>query len=177
MEGFWKVTLKKIWGTLDVIPWMKSGDYHAVGICGYSWPLNHLGCIKIFDPIIFWDKWDKTPSLVPPDWFLFNISSILSIWSNYSDLTRPIFPQIGGLVREIRLLQENLGWWNIVLWPVSMQAKGQIIFPNESLYSRMLMHYWASMLVSYSVLVILIHLFLLLRMCCTDTTKPQKAPH
>ena len=34
---FWKVTLKKIRGTLDVIPCMKSGDYHAVGICGYSW--------------------------------------------------------------------------------------------------------------------------------------------
>ncbi len=23
----------------------------------------------------------------------------------------------GGLVREIPLFQENLGWWNIIIWP------------------------------------------------------------
>ena len=33
------------------------------------------------------------------------------IWSNYSDLIRPISP------REIPLFQGNPGWWNIIIWP------------------------------------------------------------
>ena len=47
-----------------------------------------------------------------------NTTSHHEIWSNYSDLTRPISPQIGGLVRDIPLFQGNLGWWNIIIiWP------------------------------------------------------------
>ena len=33
------------------------------------------------------------------------------------DLTRPIYPPNGGLVREIPLFQGNLGWWNMIIWP------------------------------------------------------------
>ena len=38
------------------------------------------------------------------------------IWSNYRDLTR-VFTWNGGLVRQIPVFQENLGWWNIISWP------------------------------------------------------------
>ena len=33
-----------------------------------------------------------------------------------SDLTR-VFTPNGGLVWEIALFQENLGWWNLIIWP------------------------------------------------------------
>ena len=39
-----------------------------------------------------------------------------SIWSKYSDLTRVFTPK-GSWGREIPLLQGNLGWWNILIWP------------------------------------------------------------
>ena len=37
-----------------------------------------------------------------------------SIWSNYSDLTRPGPPK-GSLVTGIPLFQGNPGWWNIII--------------------------------------------------------------
>ena len=43
-------------------------------------------------------------------WWLWDISGQIIATSH--DLT----PN-GGLVREIPLFQENLGWWNIIIWP------------------------------------------------------------
>ena len=46
-------------------------------------------------------------------------SSGMSIWSGQIIATESttVFTPNGGLVREIRLFQGNLGWGNIIIWP------------------------------------------------------------
>ena len=44
-------------------------------------------------------------------------NEMVDVWSNYSDLTRPISPKRLQIGREITLIGGNLGWWNIIIWP------------------------------------------------------------
>ena len=57
------------------------------------------------------------------------------IWSNYSDLTRP-HPK-WWLSKGHLLFQENLGWWNIIIWPDfidSLVLFGEFLFRSCWIY-------------------------------------------
>ena len=72
----------------------------------------------------------------PPVWLEVGKDWMDLIWSNYSNLTR-VFTWNGGLVKEIPLIQGNLGWWNIIIWPDWMYliscGQGEDVTPPKKL--------------------------------------------
>ena len=66
-----------------------------------------MGCRFFIDPWLNFTQ--QTEVYICYIWNMLVHIRFNYIWSNYSDLTRPISPN-GGLVREIPLFHGNLGW-------------------------------------------------------------------
>ncbi len=73
----------------------------------WRWPVHWKRTSELQNPPVVQLQKIRSWKFRPETWY----------WSNYSDLTRPIYPQKVGGGREIPLFQGNIGWWNSVIWP------------------------------------------------------------